>query len=231
VTNRTDILWIDGKDLMESFRAGRVEAVIFDLDGTLIDSTPGIESSLSSAFQAVGRKMPGADFRKVIGPPIGIIAKRLEPSLTDDELLRIERVYRSGYDSEGWRESILFEGALATLQSLRQSRVRLFIATNKPVIPTINILAYFEITEMFEAILTRDSRTPAYASKSEMLSKLLEISSLQSDATVMVGDTVEDQRAASSNRMRFIFAQYGYGALASQETSIDCLSRLTRILL
>ena len=69
--------------------------MVFDLDGTLIDSSPGIALSLAAAFQSVGRVMPETDIRKAIGPPIRIIARRVEPSLTDAELDGIEPSYRS----------------------------------------------------------------------------------------------------------------------------------------
>jgi phosphoglycolate phosphatase len=82
-------------------RSTQIKALIFDLDGTLIDSMAGIGSALKTAFQAAGRTMPGVDLRRVIGPPITIIARSIEPLLTDAEAAIIERSYRANYDRDG----------------------------------------------------------------------------------------------------------------------------------
>jgi hypothetical protein len=62
--------------------------LVFDLNGTLIDSVPGIETSLETAFLRARCEMPPTDLRAAMGPPIGIIVRRLEPTLTDEGSLR-----------------------------------------------------------------------------------------------------------------------------------------------
>lgn len=196
---------------MEPNAGIELEAFIFDLDGTLIDSIPGIGSSLAAAFRSIGRAMPVADLRRAIGPPIRIIAKRLEPSLSDDETHAIERCYRPLYDTSGWRESQLFEGVAETLRKLHRAGFRLFVATNKPILPSRNTLNHMGLADLFEAIVTRDSTTPHYASKAAMLGDLIATHGLRPEATVMVGDTIEDREAAEANGLPCVFAEYGYG--------------------
>jgi len=206
-----------------------LEAFVFDLDGTLIDSIPGIASSLAAAFRSIGREMPVADLRRAIGPPIRIIAKRIEPSLTDDETLAIERYYRSLYDSSGWRDSLIFEGVAETLRKLYGAGFRLFVATNKPLLPSRNTLNHMGIANLFEAIVTRDSSTPHYASKAAMLGDLVAMHWLRPGATVMVGDTIEDREAAQANSVACIFAQYGYGEDPGAQQSIASFADLVRV--
>lgn len=208
-----------------------VSTIVCDLDGTLIDSIPGIGASLSAAFLAIGREMPTADLRAAIGPPIGIIARRIEPSLSDDEVTQIERHYRAGYDVDGWRETVLFQGVADTLQSLREQGCRLYIITNKPRIPTEKILIHLGLHSLFEEVVSRDSRSPGYESKSEMLRDLLHRRSLPADATIMIGDTSEDGEAASANHLKFAFVTYGYGAHSSVALSIDNFADLQQLLL
>ncbi len=208
----------------------KITELIFDLDGTLVDSISGIGSSLGEAFLSVGRQMPLADLRAAIGPPIGIIARRLEPELSDDELVQIERYYRSNYDSDGWRRTPLFPGVAETLQACRKRGYRLFVVTNKPRIPTKKILQYLELESLFEEIVTRDSRSPAYASKAEMLQELLEKHALTLETTVMVGDTMEDCEAAQVHHFPFIYVTYGYGSVASPQFFVARFADLQSLL-
>jgi phosphoglycolate phosphatase len=195
------------------FHASSDRAIVFDLDGTLIDSTPGIARALGAAFASVGRSMPVSNLRAVIGPPIKVIAKRLDPSLTDSDLAAIETVYRSEYDLSSWSETVLFDGVRETLQYLRARRWRLYVVTNKPLIPTTRILDHFGLVTLFDSIVTRDSRTPAYATKAAMLAELLTLHALPPANTIMMGDTAEDEEAAHSNQLEFVFASYGYGQI------------------
>jgi phosphoglycolate phosphatase len=206
----------------------QVQSFIFDLDGTLVDSCPGIQSSLSTAFVAARRAMPATDIRTVIGPPIREIAARVEPSLTEEELVEIERAFRTVYDSTGWRETVLFEDVKPVLESMKGNGRRLFIVTNKPLIPTRNILGHLGLMHLFEEIVTRDSRTPFYESKAEMLGELVHRHSLLAEGCVMVGDTAEDEEAAATNGTPFIHAVYGYGTAKRAHGSIMAFSELTR---
>lgn len=205
-------------------------SLIFDLDGTLIDSCAGIGSSLSAAFRSVGRRMPAANLRTVVGPPIRVIANRIEPSLTETELVQIELTYRAEYDNEGWRETVLFAGVADTLQALLLAGVHMFVVTNKPRIPTEKILTELGLIDLFEEIATRDSRTPTYNSKTEMLSDLLQRRSLDRVSTMMMGDTIEDEEAAAANGLRFLFATYGYGSISNPRLPISVFSELSTLL-
>jgi phosphoglycolate phosphatase len=204
--------------------------LIFDLDGTLVDSIPGIGTSLGDAFLSVGREMPFANLRSAIGPPIGIIARRLDPGLSDDEVAQIERHYRTSYDTDGWRNTLLFPGVSETLHACKQQGYHLSIVTNKPRIPTEQILQRLGLESLFESIVTRDSRNPGYGSKAEMLRELLQRHDLLAETTVMVGDTAEDCEAAEANRLHFVYVTYGYGSVASPQMAIDNLSGLLTLL-
>lgn len=204
--------------------------VVFDLDGTLIDSCPGIEAALSAAFIAAGRVMPAADLRAIIGPPIRTIATRVEPALTEVELVQIERTFRTTYDGDGWRKTILFEGVAETLQGLHLRGYKMFIVTNKPRIPTEKVLTHLGLTHLFQRVITRDGRIPGYGSKVEMLTELLQQQLLEPQSTIMVGDTREDEEAALANSLSFIYAAYGYGSIHAPQSPITVFSELSTLL-
>lgn len=207
-----------------------VSALVYDLDGTLIDSAPGIEASLRVAFQAARRVLPSVDMRALIGPPITTIALNADPTLTPDELTVIEKVYRQDYDSSGWRSTVLFEEVEACLRLQHKSGIRLFVVTNKPSIPTANILGHLGLLPLFESVVSRNSRHPSYASKAEMLGDLVNTRSLDVSTSIMVGDTSEDQHAAQKNQLGFIHAAYGYGKAVDAALSFHRFAKLHELI-
>jgi len=187
--------------------------LLFDLDGTLLDSLPGITFSVREACRAVGLPDREIDLRKFIGPPIRMIfscALHTKDSVLLDEL---ERRFRESYDMEGWRKTPCFEGAQAALQAMRNAGHRLFVVSNKPRHISLQILGKIGVLCLFEQVYTLDSRVPAYASKEEMLSVLLGEHHLFPSHCVMVGDTQEDVTASAANQINAVFMEHGYGEL------------------
>ena len=105
---------------------------IFDLDGTLVDSLPGITWSVEQALALCGLPPLAVDLKPSIGPPIrsilaGVTGLRDAPSLD-----RLERAFRASYDAEGWRKTACYEGAPDMLRRLRAGGIGLWVVTNKP---------------------------------------------------------------------------------------------------
>jgi phosphoglycolate phosphatase len=189
--------------------------LLFDLDGTLLDSLPGIAYSVQAAFDAAGLPERAYDLRQLIGPPIRTILSRAAE--TDDPALldTLEQHFRASYDNEGWRQSVCFPDALEVLQAMKKSGHRLFIVTNKPRHSSTMAIEAEGIASLFERIYTRDSIDPPYATKADMLHALLTDQHLSPQECVMVGDTMEDASAAAMHRINFIFMEHGYGEISS----------------
>jgi phosphoglycolate phosphatase len=187
------------------------QCVLFDLDGTLLDSIPGIAYSVKAAFDAAGLPVPAFNLRQYIGPPIRDILSRA--AATSDPVLldKLEQHFRASYDSDGWRKTICFPGTLELLETMKASGHRLFVISNKPGDIAARILEALGIASHFEQIYTRDSVEPPYASKADMLRALLTDHQLAALDCVMVGDTMEDASASALHKIRFIFMEHGYG--------------------
>lgn len=204
--------------------------LLFDMDGTLLDSLPGIAYSVQAAFDAAGLPERPFNLRQLIGPPIRTILSRAAE--TDDPALldRLERHFRASYDHEGWRRSVCFPDAFEVLQAMKRSGHRLFIVTNKPRYSSTMAIEAAAIAPFFERIYTRDSKTPPYATKADMLHALLTDQRLSPQECVMVGDTMEDASAAAMHKINFIFMEHGYGEVSSAQPVMLKLGKFSEFL-
>jgi len=198
--------------------------ILFDLDGTLLDSLPGIAFSVREACRMVGLPEPKINLRSLLGPPIRTILSRAVA--TDDPALmdQLEQAFRTSYDTEGWRKTSCFDGAQATLGMMKAGGHRLFVVSNKPRHISLKILEREGLLPLFERIYTRDSRTLA-RTKQEMLHEFLSEYGVSSSDCLMVGDTMEDATAASAAGIGFVYMTHGYGELA-QTLSIPIAYKL-----
>src|SRR5258708_7666093 len=143
------------------------QALFFDLDGTLLDSLPGIAFSIEQAFAACGLPMQALDLGEAIGPPIRTILALASTHATDSDLNLLERAFRSSYDSVGWQKTLLFPGSSPMLHEACILGIRLFVVSNKPRHIAVKILEREGAFSLFTAILTRDSSDPPYRSKAQ----------------------------------------------------------------
>jgi phosphoglycolate phosphatase len=195
----------------------RPTAVIFDLDGTLIDSLPGIEYSAKAAFAACGIAYPEVNLRSLIGPPIRTILSQMAKTTAPEVLRDLENAFRFSYDAEGWRRSYCYPGTEAALSTLHDYGIRIFVVTNKPRHISTRILEMRGIEHLLERIITRDSRTPEYADKKETLGAVLDACALVPSECLFVGDTDEDALAAAAYVMRFAYVSHGYGTICEND--------------
>jgi phosphoglycolate phosphatase len=185
---------------------------IFDLDGTLADSLPGIAWSIREALAACGLPPFSMELRPLIGPPIRSILATVSGLRDAASLDRLEQAFRASYDAGGWRRTLCYEGAPELLEDLFSAGIGLWLVTNKPARATGKILRELMLNGYFAETVSRDSRLPAYGSKGEALTDLLGRRGLRPGDCVMVGDTEEDRRAAEEAGVASVIVPHGYGA-------------------
>jgi len=205
----------------------RPKIVAFDLDGTLIDSLPGIEYSVAFAIGQCGLSPKSIDLRAVIGPPIRDILGTLTGTRGPD-LDQLENAFRRSYDTEGWTRTNLYPETSSVLATMHDAGLRLFVVTNKPIQVSMRILECTQIGHWFERVITPDSRSPCYASKSEMLNAVLASCDVRSSDCMFIGDTEEDGIAAATCGMKFAHVTYGYGRIGETPTFAVC-SRISEL--
>lgn len=191
--------------------------VIFDLDGTLIDSAPAILSGFRDAFAGLGLRPVVEIEDSVVGPPLTETLQLLSGS-TDPELIaRLAEQFKASYDSTGLLHTTAYDGVAPMLARLGKAGLSLSIATNKRIHPTRLILDHLGWRGHFEHIYALDLFQPRLANKAAMIARLLADHAIAPETAVYVGDRREDGESADANRLPFVATTWGYGSLTASE--------------
>ncbi len=201
----------------------RYPHVVFDLDGTLVDSLLGIEESLRAVVvvhQPTLTLFPDA-LRPRVGPPLASIVRALWPPLEEPAVAELIAAYRTHYLADGCAATTAFPGAAELLAELHAAGARLFVLTNKPLAQTAMILNRRGWTAFFEEVACPDDPRHPFACKEDGAVRLRERAGLAPPDTLMVGDAPDDARAARAAGWVFAAAGYGYGNLGGHGSSLD----------
>ena len=205
------------------------DIAIFDLDGTLTDSGPGIMRSAMYALEKFGIKEP--DFAKLkafVGPPLTASFHDLY-GIEGEDLKRAVAWFRERYHVTGVYENSVYEGIVPALDRMKEAGVLTGVASSKPHPMVEQVLGFFNLASRFDAVLGSD---PEYentnrvvkSDKSEILgtvlNKLREKSGRgQAARAVMIGDRENDIRAAADHGIDSIGVLYGYAAEGELESA------------
>jgi phosphoglycolate phosphatase len=196
-------------------------ALIFDLDGTLTDSKPGILGCLREVLDARGMH-DCTSLERFIGPPVEEWAEELLPQGTEEDRVALAHDYRACYDRVGWSNNSVFAGVEEMLTQLRAEGFPLYVCTSKQQHFAIRILEKFGLAQYFTAI-HGDKAEYASHSKVDLLARVLSERELVPESVWMVGDRSFDIDAAHENSVRCLAAGWGYGA-AEEWAQADALA-------
>ncbi|MDR0563385.1 MAG: HAD hydrolase-like protein [Azoarcus sp.] len=193
--------------------------VIFDFDGTLIDSAAAILASYRAAFAECG-VAPVCDIEAgIIGPPIHETLRLLTDSEDATLIARLIEAFRRNYDTGGLLQTKAYPGVGDMLRALHAAGMRLSIATNKRIYPTRLILEHLGWDNLWDSVYALDLFTPHLPHKAAMLGRLIVEQKVDVRRAVYVGDRMDDFDAAQANSLPFIAAAWGYGFAGSGEAS------------
>ena len=190
-----------------------MKAIIFDLDGTLVDSAPSILASLAQAFADCDLRPRLPLTASLIGPPLRVTLAHLYDGAPDEATLdRLTAAFKRDYDSQGFRHTQAVSGVEAMLHGLAAAGLALHIATNKRALPTRLILDHLGWSGLFGQVYALDSFSPPLPHKTALLARLLADTGLATKNCAYVGDRAEDGQAARANHLPFIWAAWGFGS-------------------
>jgi phosphoglycolate phosphatase len=192
-----------------------IQSIVFDLDGTLIDSCGDIRTCLTDAYKTNGYPVPQGALNFQIGLPIADIINQLSVDLQHFQRDKVLESFRTIYDNHHYSATVCYNKADQLLESIRYQGIDIFIATNKPRLPTLKILnRLFGTHTIFKDILTADSVANRKLTKTEMLSIIISRWGLSPKVTMMVGDSMQDILAAHNTGLVSVGIKSGYGSLS-----------------
>lgn len=188
----------------------RVQVVLFDLDGTLSDSAPGILSALRHAFVVNG--IPPLDAhteRALLGPPF---YESLPPLIGGEgKLSGVIDAYRERYTAGDMYDTLAYDGVGDVLAAAHAAGVRLAVATSKPEHYAMPIVEHLGLAGYFETI-GGDELDGSLPTKALVIAKVLDRLGRPAPSTVlMVGDRSHDVAGAREHGIACVGAGWGYG--------------------
>jgi len=184
--------------------------IIFDLDGTLIDSSASILAGFDHAFNALRIKSQRALTPDLIGPPLMHTLSMLSGSEDVTLLNALAAEFKEHYDNEGYKQTVVFPGVEEMLDAMARQGLTMYIATNKRLHPTLRILQHLDWAKYFAKVFALDFYTPALASKKLMITRIMADEGITSASALYIGDRYEDGVAADDNAMEFALVTWGY---------------------
>jgi phosphoglycolate phosphatase len=193
--------------------------VLLDLDGTLIDSMPGIRASCLATLDVLGHAPdPTIDFRRLVGPPLPEVMRRMLRPYGDRRIDLAVTAYRSHYAEIGMFRATVYPGVADTLGRLHRQGVRMFLATSKRTVFAAPIVHRLGLAQWLHGIYGTDP-DGGLDHKADLIAALLGAEGLAVQSTVMVGDRSHDIQGARANGVRAIGALWGYGDRAELEAA------------
>lgn len=184
------------------------DAVLFDVDGTLIDSAPGIRETFAYTFQKLGIDDTGVDYNQFFGPPLRRSYAKFLP--TPEKVEEAVALYRDYYRVKGSHICKVYSGVPEMLRALRDAGLILCTATGKPVNVVTPILQEQGLYSMFHYVGGASEDT-SVDTKTAVIKKVLENDLLKDRRILMVGDRRDDMIGAANCSLPAVGVLYGYG--------------------
>ena len=204
----------------------RPRALVFDLDGTLVDTAPDIHAVLAEVLAEAGlaapplpavRGMIGDGAKALVERALAAVGQPARPAAVD----RLHERFRERYAEVPCRFGRLYPGARELLAGLRADGLRLGLCTNKPQGATEGLLEALAVRACFDAVLGGDAvpgvRKPDPAHLAALLARL----GVPPEAAVMVGDSRNDLLTARGLGVPCILVSFGYTAVPARELGAD----------
>ena len=193
----------------------KYDYILFDLDGTLTDSSEGITRSVVYSLEKQGIKTKAPDaYYSFIGPPLddSYGAMGMDKDQVDESI----RLYRERYETLGWKENKPYEGIIDLLDILSQNHT-LGVATSKPTLFAQRILELFQMDKYFKVIVGSNMDRTRLAKREVIEEVLVQLGNPERPRVLMIGDREHDLIGAVQHGVDAIRVLYGFGTEKEHE--------------
>lgn len=185
--------------------------ILFDLDGTLTDSKPGIIECIAYALEKENVPYTNQILDKMVGPPFRVSMHDFL-GLEMPEIEKLIGIYRGVYEEYGYKNCKVFEGVEQMLSALKNAGKVLGVATSKPIKFTQMIMRDFDLGKYFDYVAGASSDASKEA-KSDVIQGALENLGVKDKSkALMVGDRLYDIEGAHMQGIDCAAVLYGYGS-------------------
>ncbi len=204
----------------------QILALLFDLDGTLVDSLPDLSHALNLQLAEGGlRRLEQAEVRLMIGDGAKKLVERAFAAAGQAQPADIEskvKRFLELYEEAPAQRTTVYPGVVETLSHLKEQGVKMAVVTNKPQEATEQVLAGLELGHLFDVVVGAGS---ARALKPDPAPLVLALEKLGvgKEQAVMVGDNANDVDAAKALNVPVVAVTYGYARTAPESLGADLL--------
>ena len=189
----------------------RSDCVLFDLDGTLVDTYPGIAASIRYSLEKMGwGEISQEQLKKFIGPPL-LWGYENVCAMDSQQAEQAVALYREKYRSGGMFECQIYPGIQQLLGALKEKKVRLCVATSKPREFAVAILQKLGLLDYFDYVSAVDFDHCDMEKKELITRAMAQCGKKSGDGAVMVGDRKYDIDGAHQAGIPCIAVEYGFG--------------------
>ena len=212
----------------------KYDYILFDLDGTLTDSGPGIMNGFEYALGKMGIEIPDrSSLRKFVGPPLGDSFEKTLGFSPEDAAKGIA-FYREYYADKGVYENDVYPGVFELLDKLKASGKKMIVATTKAELMANVVMDHFGLRKYFDLMVA--SNNTDRKNKIDVLKYAIENGGVDVEKAVMIGDRFYDVTGASHFGIDSVGVLYGYGSRQELEDAgatyiAETVENLSEILL
>jgi phosphoglycolate phosphatase len=203
------------------------ETIIFDLDGTLVDTAPDLTAALNAVMRGQGRpEVPLRDVRHMVGRgAIHLIERAMEATgtpATPEEMPALFDQFIAHYEANIAVGSRPFERMETVAKSLSERGHKLGICTNKPEALTLKLICELGLTELFPVILGADSRPYRKPDPRHLFDTIAALGGNPANA-VLIGDSETDVKTARAANVPVVVVSFGYTEIPPHDLEADAV--------
>ena len=218
---------------MNALTTRSIRAVLFDLDGTLVDSAGDLRNALNAVLGERGlRSLPLEEVKGMIGDGASKLVERGLAATGGDPatLMETHRAFLALYEANASDLTRPYPGAVETLEALQAKGLPLAIVTNKPAAATATLLEALDLARFFHVVVGGDTLAQRKPHPAPILHALKGLG-VPAEAALMVGDNHHDIGAARAAGTAAVAVTYGYSHVPHAELGADRLvDSLTELL-
>lgn len=189
----------------------KYDYILYDLDGTLMDSAPGVKRCIKLSLDAKGISYTEAQLNSMIGPPFRTSMKELF-DVDIDNIEDFIRIYRGEYKERGWKEASVYPGICESLDRLKNAGLHLAVATSKPLKFSNDIIDGFGLRKYFDFVGGASDDKSAETKKDVINIVFNALNITDKSRVLMVGDRLYDIEGAHQAGIKCVAGLWGYGS-------------------